>query len=129
MHPVMPQTFRFIALKKCLNCKYSFNPIRTVFLGLSMSPPPPTTTPSHGYLLPFTHERNWYVFLFPKYQNMLSNVSCSPIMFYYLVRIKSPYSPEINNFSHLFPKRLIALHYCVDFIFLSFGIMGFIVEL
>ena len=26
-------------------------------------------------------------------------------------------------------ERLPALHYCVDFIFLSFGIMGFIVEL
>ena len=26
-------------------------------------------------------------------------------------------------------KRLPALYYCVDFIFLSFGIMGFIVEL
>ena len=26
-------------------------------------------------------------------------------------------------------ERLPALHYCVDFIFLSFGIMGFILEL
>ena len=26
-------------------------------------------------------------------------------------------------------ERLLALHYSVDFIFLSFGIMGFIVEL
>ena len=26
-------------------------------------------------------------------------------------------------------ERLPALHYCVDFIFLSFGIMGFIMEL
>ena len=26
-------------------------------------------------------------------------------------------------------ERLPAFHYCVDFIFLSFGIMGFIVEL
>ena len=26
-------------------------------------------------------------------------------------------------------ERLPALHYCVDFIFLSFGVMGFIVEL
>ena len=37
------------------------------------------------------------------------------------------YPEEMSYFTAL--ERLPALHYSVDFIFLSFGIMGFIVEL
>ena len=34
-----------------------------------------------------------------------------------------------SDWDYVAVKRLPALHYSVDFIFLSFGIMGFIVEL
>ena len=40
------------------------------------------------------------------------------------------YKKSIIRFSYnYYVERLPALHYSVDFIFLSFGVMGFIVEL